>query len=319
MQALQQFAETVLVPTQLLLAMFGMGATLAVKDFALVLKDPLGLGLGLALQLLYVPALAVGFATAFGLGPGWSVGLVLVAAVPGGATSNLLTFLGRGNVPLSIAVTISSTLACALTVPLLLRLLAASHLPADFDFPTARIFRDVGLYLFLPLAVGMVAYRASPERARKASDWAIKLSVVVVLVIAASSLGSGRIKPLEYGLLPPAMIVLFVVTLTLFTPHLCRLVGRSDADAVALSIEVVVRNVAIGLLLVRFFFPGEPEQGQVLFVCLFYAGLSTPVALPLLFRHRMGKSPALGRGQADAPPRVHGEPAPGETAIGERE
>ncbi|MEM9073290.1 MAG: bile acid:sodium symporter [Myxococcota bacterium] len=296
MQALQAIAETYLVPLQLLLAMFGMGATLGVRDFAVVLKDPRGLALGLALQLFFVPLVALLLITAFQLGPGWAVGLVLVAAVPGGATSNLLTFLGKGSVPLSIAVTTASTLGCVLTVPLLLELMASQALPADFVFPIARVFRDIGLYLFAPLAVGMVVYRWSPERSKVLSTWAIRGSVAVVITIAVAALGSGRIEPLGYGLGPPAILVLFMAVLFFVTPHLIRLAGRSDPDAVALTIEVVVRNIGIALLLVHYFFPTQLElQGHVLFSCLFFSGLSAPFAIPIIVRHRLGKSPALGR------------------------
>lgn len=287
---MQQFAEQVLVPVQLLLAMLGMGATLRPQDFGVILKDPRGLALGLALQWLFVPLVAVGVITAFDLGPGWALGLLLVAVVPGGATSNLLTFLGRGSVPLSIAVTTVTTLACMATVPALLGLLASDYLPADFAFPYARIVRDILLYLLAPLGVGMVLKRLAPGSSGALSTWAVRGSLFLILVITVSALGSGRIDIVAYGWRPPLIIVGFAATLAFTTPQLCRLVGRFDDDTVALQIEVVVRNIGIGLLLVNVFFPGEPRQAEVLYTCLFYAGLSTPFALPTLVRHRLGKS-----------------------------
>ena len=112
MHAFQVFAEAYLIPIQLLLAMVGMGATLRIEDFALVFRYPRGLALGLALQLLFVPALAAIYIAVLGLGEGWAVGLILVAAVPGGAMSNLLTHIGKGSVPLSIVVTTVTTFLC---------------------------------------------------------------------------------------------------------------------------------------------------------------------------------------------------------------
>ena len=209
MQELQAVAETVLVPLQLVLAMLGMGATLSLKDFAAVIKQPKGLFLGLTLQWIYVPCIAYAMGIGFGLDAGWAVGLILVAAVPGGATSNLLTFLGKGNVALSIAVTTASTIGCVVTVPVVLRIFASEHLPATFDFPTLRIFRDIGLYLLAPLVVGMVAYRWNSTRAAVLSKWAIRLSVASIVVIATAALGSGRIEPLSYGLFSPGMIIVF--------------------------------------------------------------------------------------------------------------
>ena len=295
MAGFQEFAEQVLVPVQLLLAMLGMGATLSLRDFRHVFRYPKGLALGLGLQLVFVPGMAVVFSHAFGLGPGWAVGLILISSVPGGATSNLLTFLGKGNVPLSIALTATSTITCVITAPALLRLLAHDYLPADFSFPMLRIFRDIVFYLLLPLGVGMLCYAKLPAHRERISGWSVRGSVVVVLVIAASSLGSGRIQIGEYGWAPPLIIHGFQLLMLFTVPHILRLAGHSDADAIALMIEVVVRNVGIALLLVGFFFPGQAENGKVLFACLFYAGTATALTVPQLLLHRRGKSPALGR------------------------
>jgi BASS family bile acid:Na+ symporter len=282
------------VPAQLALAMLGMGATLAVKDFLEVLKYPKGLIIGLVLQLGYVPAVALGFTYAFDLSPGWAVGLFLVAVVPGGAFSNLLTFLGKGNTPLSIAVTVAATAGCVVTVPLMLGLLASGYLPDDFAFPTTRIVFEIGGYLIIPLIMGMFVYRFS-RHAEAVSKWGVRLSMLLIGLITVSALGSGRIKVPEYGWKPPAIIVLFGITLAITVPHLCRLLRRYDDDTVALGIEVTVRNIGVALLLIHFFFPGSDAQGHVLYTCLFYAGCSGFFAVPLLLLHRFGKPVVLGR------------------------
>ncbi len=302
MAAFQEFAEAVLVPIQLFLAMLGMGATLTVGDFLKVFAQPRGLAVGLGIQWLVVPALAAGFIALFSLSPGWAVGLVLVAAVPGGATSNLFTFLGRGNVPLSIAVTTVTTLACIGVIPLVLRVLAAPYLPEGFAFPTLRILRDIALYLLLPLGLGMVLRRFWASRSEAFSKWSIRGSVLCILVIAVSSLGSGRIQVQEYGWGPPLVIVGFLLTLTIVAPLLVRLARHDDADATAIGIEAVVRNVGIGLLLLRFFFPDEPDaNGHILFTCLFYSGASGLFALPLLFRGRaIAKAQAIAESEGSA-------------------
>ena len=292
------------VPAQLALAMLGMGATLSVSDFLGVLRYPKGLFIGLLLQLGYVPAVALAFTYIFGLSDGWAVGLFLVAVVPGGAFSNLLTYLGRGNTPLSIAVTVAATAGCVVTVPLMLGLLASSYLPDDFEFPTQRIVLEIGAYLIIPLIVGMVIYRRS-RHAESISKWGVRASMALIGLITMSALGSGRIKVPEYGWQPPAIILLFGVTLAITVPHLCRLLGRHDDDTVALGIEVTVRNIGVGLLLIHFFFPDSDAQGHVLYTCLFYAGASGFFAVPLVLLHRFGKSVVIGR-------RPYRRPAPPE-------
>lgn len=295
MHAFQVFAEAYLIPIQLLLAMVGMGATLRIEDFALVFRYPRGLALGLALQLLFVPALAAIYIAVLGLGEGWAVGLILVAAVPGGAMSNLLTHIGKGSVPLSIVVTTVTTFLCLVTVPLVLGLLAQQHLPPDFAFPYARIVRDIVGFLLVPLVVGMFVLRLAPRVAPGLSAWAIRGSVAIIAVLVISSLGSGRIEVAAHGWGPPLAIVGFGALLAVLTPQLCRLAGRYDDDNLALSVEVVVRNIGIALLLFHFFFPGQPQQTQVLYTCLFFSGLAPFLGIPLVVRHRLRRGIATMR------------------------
>ena len=299
----QSFAEMYMIPAQLVLAMFGMGATLRVQDFVEVVRDAKGLLIGLALQLLFVPIFAVSFIEVFDLGKGWAVGLVLVAVVPGGAFSNLLTYLGRGNAALSVSLTTVSNVACIVTIPGLLHVLVSEYMPPEFEVPTRRIITDIFLYLLMPLAVGMVVLRADERKANAASRWAIRGSVALLLVIVVSSLGSGRIDLPAYGWGPPLLIILFGNLLWFVAAQLCRLFGRYDDDTMALTIEVSVRNMAVALLLVRFFFEGKPEQEHVLYTCLFYAGMSFFIGIPMVISHRAGRSPASFR----AP---HPRPAP---------
>jgi BASS family bile acid:Na+ symporter len=228
-----------------------------------------------------------------GLGNGWAVGLMLVAVLPGGALSNLLTFVGRGHVPLCIALTTASTLGAMVTVPLMLEVMARAFLPVDFRFPTERAVREIFLYLLLPLAAGMLLRRLHRGRADAAAPWAIRASLIIVAVIAVGALGSGRIRVVEYGWQPPLVILAYGLSCVVLVPQLCRLLGRYDDETVALTVQAALRNIGIGLLLVRFFFPGEAAQGHVLYTCLFYAGLQLCLTLPIVLRHRVGRGSAM--------------------------
>ena len=298
---MQHFAETVLIPIQLVLAMVGMGATLSVRDFANVVRDGRALWLGLFLQWIFVPLFTWGFIAVFSLSKGWAVGLILIAVVPGGAVSNLLTFIGKGNTPLSVALTLVTTAVAIASVPALLSVLAAAYMPEDFSLPTARVVLEITLYLVLPLLAGMIVLRAIPRFAGGLSKWSIRGSVVLVLVIVASSLGTGRIRLAEYGWGPPLMLTLFGSLLAWITPVLCRFARRYDDDTVALSIEVCVRNIGLALLLIHFFFRDQPEQVHVLYACLYYGGMQLVLALPIALRHRRGRSPVLLRAPLPRP------------------
>jgi bile acid:Na+ symporter, BASS family len=302
--AVQYFAERYLIPLQLILAMVGMGATLSVQDFIAVVRDAKGLLVGLVLQLLYVPLVALGLIEIFGLSRGWAVGLILVSVVPGGAFSNLLTYIGRGNAALSVSVTTVSNVACIVTIPLLLRLLVSEYVPPEFAVPTRHVVSDIFWYLLGPLAGGMSLLRLRSTLAAPVARWTIRGSVVLLAFVVVSSLGSGRIRVFAYGWGPPATIILFGTLLWVGAAQLSRIVRRYDDDTVAITLEIVIRNVAVALLLVKFFFPGEAEQAEVLYTCLFYAGFSFCVGFPLAARSRRGHALALFWPRHIRPPRL---------------
>ena len=288
-------AERVLIPAQLLLAMFGMGATLSVREFGNVIRHPGGASIGLGLQWVAVPLMGQALIWAFGLGPGWAAGIILVTVTPGGAFSNLLTYLGRGHLALSISVTTVATFASTITAPLLLRLLAGSFLPGDFRFPTGQILAEVSAYLLAPLLAGLCVHGFLNRHARTISKVSIWASMTLVLIIAAGALGAGRIKITAHGWMPPLSILLFALVIHFAALEICRALGRFDDEALALAIEVSVRNGGVGLLLMQFFFPGQPEQGQALYAILFYTGLQIWIPIPAMLLHRRGRSPLLFR------------------------
>lgn len=287
----QEFAEIYLIPAQLAFAMFGMGATLRVVDFIDVFREPKGLTLGLVLQMIGVPLIAFGLATAFDMSPGWAVGLLLVSVVPGGAFSNLFTFLGRGNTALSIAMTVAATVSSIATIPLVLSILAPAHLPPGFELPAGEIVFDIFAWLLTPLVAGMILYRAvNEETAATVAKWVVRISLVLLAVVVISTMTAGRIEMSEYGWEPPLRIVLFGAIIAIVLPFICRLFGQYDDDTLAIAVEVCIRNVSVGLLIVPFFFAGQAAQGHVFFTVLFYSAVSGCFAFPLLFFHRIGWS-----------------------------
>ena len=119
--------------------MLGMGATLSVKDFQDVVRIPRSVCIGLFIQLLVVPLTAFLFISLTNLAIGVILGIALIAAIPGGTTSNVFTYIAKGNVPLSISITGITTLFCLFTTPLIMTLLAAHYLPDTVSMPTKQI------------------------------------------------------------------------------------------------------------------------------------------------------------------------------------
>jgi BASS family bile acid:Na+ symporter len=273
------------------LAMLGMGATLRVRDFTAIARDPRGVLIGMALQLIAVPALAALFLTVFELDPGVAIGLALCAAIPGGTMSNVFTFLGRGHVALSIGLTGVTTIACLITTPIILRLLIAQHMPADFVMPAAQIAKEIALILLLPLVLGMLCLRLMPAIAPSLSRTCIRGSVFIILLILIGATGSGRVDLVRFGSYNLVIILLFMLLLASMSLLLPRLLKVNRPDTTAINIEVTVRNGNLGLLIKASLFPAlvgvaDPVGDNVLFTVLVYGGAALLVGVGQIYLHR---------------------------------
>ena len=279
-----------LAQLQMILFMLGMGATLNLADFAGVLRRPRSFLTAAAGQFLLAPLLAVLASRWLAVEPGIAVGLILISAMPGGTLSKVFTYLGRGNIALSISLTACGTLAAVATVPILLRVLAVGYVPVDFEMPIDDILRELTLFLLLPLAAGMGLGRLAPARREVFSRWCIRVGFVVVVVMVTGSLASGRIHPADYGWRAPAAIILFCLLTMQLTMLPFRLLGWPRADCLSAGIEATMRNLNLALLLKALLFPAEkgadPIGDGVLFVILFYAGVALCSGLPLALNFR---------------------------------
>lgn len=278
---------------QLVTAMLGMGATLTVRDFHDVVREPRSVTLGTLIQLMFVPLVAYLFITATGAVAGLAIGIALIASIPGGTTSNIFTYMARGNIPLSISITGITTLACLLTTPLILSILITEFLPADFAMPTGQIISDIAFTLLLPLFIGMICLSKFPKQAPTISKWSIRASLFGILLIIIGSSSAGRLDIDAFGGENIALIFAFVSILAISSWFLSRLLRLSKADATAIEMEVIVRNVNLGVLIKASMFPAiagvaDPIGDTVLFSVLLYGAVQMLIAAILIMARRRG-------------------------------
>ena len=261
---------------QLLLAMLGMGATLRFSDFRDVFIQPKAVSLGLFIQTFAVPFLGYVFISLISLPIGLAVGVVLIAAIPGGTVSNIFTHFAKGNTALSIAITTVTTLACLISTPIILKLLISEFLPSDFSMPVERIAMDIGLYLLLPLLVGMLILHFQPKLADRVAVIGVRGSLGVIVLIVVGSLGSGRLDLAAFGFGNLLVTCSFAIGITLFAWLLSVLFKVDKASATAIEMEVAVRSINLALLINASLFPAHSSQGElgnvVLFTLLVYGG-----------------------------------------------
>ncbi len=276
---------------QLAFAMLGMGAKLSVRDFLRVFREPRSFLIGMLIQLGAVPVIALLVGRLLDLSAGVTTGLILIAAVPGGTISNVVTYLARGNIALSIALTSVTTVACLVTTPLILELLAARSLPAEFAMPAGQVAFDIAVCLLAPLALGMLIHAKLPASRDVISTRAIQLSVFIIVLMIIGASGAGRVDPMQQGMSAILGLVLLCLSVQVAALLTTRAVGLPVSDAVAVAIEVTVRNTNLALMLKASLFPAipgvaDPFGDGVLYIALMYGGLALPVIAPLVIFNR---------------------------------
>ena len=158
----QPFGQS-LVSVLLGIVMLGMGLTLSPQDFRRVLAMPRCIGAGVVLQFTIMPLAGITFATVFGLETGLAVGLILVSCCPGGTASNVVAYLARANLALSVSMTMASTLIAVIATPLLTGWLAGVFVEID----RWALFRGMVTVVLLPVIAGVVLNRLFPRATAK--------------------------------------------------------------------------------------------------------------------------------------------------------
>ena len=246
-----EFVNTVFVPIGLMLIMFSMGLTLALKDFRLVMTNAKLVFTGLGGQLFLMPLLALGIAFLFRLPPELALGLFILGICPAGTTSNALTFVGRGNVALAVVLTALSSLITVFTIPLLLSW-AVRHFAVDGKIPDLSILGTIMQLVritVLPIVVGMVVRRFAPDFAARMSRWLRPTSLIVMIgVIGFSVLVSLEMVLLNLVRAGPAIWTLNVAA-TIAGLLIAKVIGANDRDSMTLAIEVGVHNVTLAIFI----------------------------------------------------------------------
>lgn len=240
----------VLLPVGLAFIMFTLGLKLGWQDFARLLAEPKALLVGLALQLVMLPALAVLILLVWPLPPDLAIGLIVLSVSPGGITSNLLTGMARGDTALSISMTAISTVASLATIPLAtstaLAFVAASSVPPDLNLWS--MMRGVLVVATVPVALGMAVKQwAAPAAAaieRRARPLATMVFALIVLATFASQ-WSAMMQNL--GALGPAVVALNVGIISL-SAVVGRTLRLAAPQLVAIMIESSLRNAGLGIL-----------------------------------------------------------------------
>lgn len=220
------------------LIMFGMGLTLKPQDFRVVFSRPGDILIGSTAQFLVMPTLAWGLAKAFSLPDELALGVILVGCCPGGTASNVITYLAKGDLALSVGVTATSTLLAPIVTPLLVWLLAGTFVEVD----TVGMLLSIVYVVIAPIAAGILVQKLLPTFTRRIVAYLPAFSALMIAAVVAIVVSHTASSLLGGGLL--VILVVMLHNLLGFTAGyaLSALFRLSRPKRIALSIEVGMQN-----------------------------------------------------------------------------
>ena len=234
--------------------MFGMGLTLRWDDFRVVFSRPRDIIVGCLAQFTVMPLLAFVLARLFQLDEALAVGVVLVGCCPGGTASNVITFLARGDLALSVGMTGVSTLLAPVMTPLLVWLLAGQTVDVD----VLGMLLSILWVVILPIVAGLVVKRLWPSQTAAAMDYLPALSSLAICAIVLIVIAANAAKLLSSGLVVILVVMLHNVGGLAIGYAIGRLLRLTTAKRRAISIEVGMQNSGLASSLATLHFAAYP-------------------------------------------------------------
>lgn len=240
-----------LLPLALALIMFALGLGLTIGDFARVFRQPRAILTGLLSQMVLLPLIAFAIALSFGLSGEMAVGLMLIAACPGGASAGLVTRLAGGETALSISLTAITSVAAVASVPLIVDL-ALRHFTGTgttVSLPVFDVVRGVFIITTVPVALGMLVRHLRPAFTARIEPLAGRVATLLFILIVIATFVSQRQALFDHlAAIGPAAMLLCVATMaTGFA--LGRLARVARGGRIAIAVESGLQNAALAIFL----------------------------------------------------------------------
>ena len=233
------------------LVLFTMGTTLKLNNFLDVFKSPKEIIVGISAQYVIMPIIAFALASIFSLDLALTVGLILVGTVPGGTASDVITFLAKGDVALSVSLTAISTLLSPILTPIITLLIIGNHI----QFNPTEMFISIIQIVIIPIVIGLLLNYKFPNFCEKLKDYLPALSSIVICLIVAGVVGANK-----QAIFTSSGIIIVVIILQYFLAMLLGfaagyLVGMKKKHMVTIAIEIAFQNSGLSTSLAKTHFP----------------------------------------------------------------
>ena len=272
--------------------MFGMGVTMTVDDFKGVLKQPKSVLIATVAQFTIMPLLAYALCIVFKLPAEIAIGVILVGCCPGGTSSNVMTYLARGNTALSVSATAVSTILSPFLTPAIFFLLASEWI----DINAVAMFKSILQIVLVPIFLGLIVRSVLGKKAESYGEVMPLVSVIGIVLIVAFVVGASKDRIIESGLLIFAVVVLHNGLGYLIGFFTGKVLGLKYADQKAVSIEVGMQNSGLGVALAGLHFAASPVTAVPSAIFSFWHNISGP----LLATYWAGKTDKVTTAKAQA-------------------
>ena len=235
---LGSFEMKLLIVPLLQIIMFGMGTTLSLQDFYGVLRMPKGVLVGVICQFTIMPILGFGIATLFGFPPEIAAGIILIGSSPSGLASNVMSYLAKANVALSVTLTTVATLTAPLMTPLLMKFLAGSLIPID----TFGMMISILKMVILPVLLGLIVHHVFKAQSEFLDRVLPKVSMAAItfIIMIITAAGSDNLRSM--GLILVVAAILHNALGYFLGYWSGRLVGVQEKDCRTIALEVGMQN-----------------------------------------------------------------------------
>lgn len=249
--ALVTLVNSVIIPICLFLIMMGMGLTLVTNDFKRVLKYPKAVGIGLTNQLILLPIIGFSLANIMPLRPEYAVGVMLLVLCPGGTTSNLFTYLAKGDVALSVTMTAIASVITVFTIPIVLSfsLIYFMGSGSAFELPVLKTVLTLVLLTIVPISIGMLIKRYAPAVADRSQVYVSRFGVLF-LTFLVLFLGYVQRDIIVDAFIAtgPVSIILNLSTMALGY-YSSKWFGLNLAQRTSITLEVGLQNSTLSIFM----------------------------------------------------------------------
>ena len=233
------------------IVLFTMGTTLKADDFINLIRNPKAIGVGISAQYIIMPLMAFALARAFCLDTALTAGLILVGTVPGGTASDVITFIAKGDVALSVSLTAVSTVISPLLTPIITLLLIGNQI----HFNPIDMFISIVQIVIVPIMLGLILNYKFPNFCEKLKDYLPTVSSIVICLIVAGVIGANK-----QAILTSSTVILIVIVLQYFLSMLIgfgigRLAGLDKKQIITVAIEIAFQNSGLSTSLAKTHFP----------------------------------------------------------------